>query len=94
MLAQMAEMERERIAERTASGKELAKATFAATGKTHKGKTSLGGRPAKASATDVKAWRDGKNDDGVKKSISEAVAYFKLSESTIKRYCKEVPMAA
>ncbi|WP_256078016.1 recombinase family protein [Massilia sp. YIM B04103] len=88
MLAQMAEMERERITERTTNGKELAAATFAATGKTHKGKTSLGGRPVKADAAEVKAWKEGKNAEGTKKSISETVKEFGLSESTVKRYCK------
>jgi putative DNA-invertase from lambdoid prophage Rac len=83
MLAQMAEMERERIIERTATGKELAKVTHAATGKTHKGKTSLGGRPAKADANTIKAWRTANGA-----SINAVAQHFKLSGSTIKRYCK------
>jgi putative DNA-invertase from lambdoid prophage Rac len=74
-------MERQRINERTASGRELAKATHAATGKTHKGKDTLG-RPAKADAAAVKAWRTEN-----KASISAAAAHFDLSESTVKRYC-------
>jgi putative DNA-invertase from lambdoid prophage Rac len=36
VLAQVADMERQRINERTATGRELAKATMAATGKTTK----------------------------------------------------------
>jgi putative DNA-invertase from lambdoid prophage Rac len=56
VLAQVADMERARINERTASGRALAKTTLAATGKTHRGKESLG-RPVKADATAVKAWR-------------------------------------
>jgi putative DNA-invertase from lambdoid prophage Rac len=85
VLAQVADMERQRINERTATGRELAKATMAATGKTHKGKESLG-RPVKADAAAVKAWREGKNEDGVRKSIAETAREFELSESTVKRY--------
>lgn len=81
VLAQVADMERARITERTASGRTLAKATLAATGKTHRGKDSLG-RPAKASAEEVKAWRIKE-----KESISATAKKFKLSESTVKRYC-------
>lgn len=81
VLAQVADMERARINERTASGRTLAKLSLAATGKTHRGKDSLG-RPAKADAAAVKAWR---TDE--KKSISETAEHFKLSESTVKRYC-------
>lgn len=81
VLAQVADMERARISERTASGRILAKITLAATGKTHKGKDSLG-RPAKADGAAVKAWRIENN-----KSISETAAHFGLSDSTVKRYC-------
>lgn len=81
VLAQVADMERARINERTASGRALAQSTLAATGKTHRGKMSMG-RPAKADAAEVKAWRSEK-----KASISAAAAHFKLSDSTIKRYC-------
>lgn len=41
VLAQVAELERERIRERTGGGRNLAKATHAATGRTHKGKDTL-----------------------------------------------------
>jgi putative DNA-invertase from lambdoid prophage Rac len=81
VLAQVADMERSRINERTAAGRQLAKATYAATGKTHRGKASLG-RRAKASATEVKAWRESQ-----KASISETAKHFQLSDSTVKRYC-------
>jgi len=81
VLAQVADMERHRIAQRTQSGRDLAKVTHAATGKTHKGKDTLG-RPAKADSATVKAWR---TTNG--KSISETAAHFQLSESTVKRYC-------
>lgn len=81
VLAQVAEMERNRIRERTATGRELAKTTLAATGKTHRGKTSLG-RPVKADASAVRAWRSEN-----KASISATAAHFVLSEATVKRYC-------
>jgi putative DNA-invertase from lambdoid prophage Rac len=84
VLAQVAEMERERIRERTASGRAAAKASLAATGKTHRGKTSLG-RPAKANALDVRTWR---NES--KASISATAKHFNLSEATVKRYCAAV----
>jgi putative DNA-invertase from lambdoid prophage Rac len=81
VLAQVADMERQRINERTASGRELAKATLAATGKTHKGKDSLGRKP-KADAAAVKAWKEEN-----KASISATATQFNLSDSTVKRYC-------
>lgn len=81
VLAQVADMERARINERTAAGRQLAKATLAATGKTHRGKNSLG-RPAKADAAAVRAWRITN-----KASISQAAKQFGLSGSTVKRYC-------
>ncbi len=81
VLAQVADMERARINERTAAGRQLAKATLKATGKTHRGKESLG-RPVKADAAAVKAWRANN-----KASISQAALHFDLSDSTIKRYC-------
>lgn len=81
VLSQIADMERQRINERTASGRQLAKSTLAATGKTHRGATSLG-RPMKADAIGVKAWKNSNNA-----SISKTAAHFSLSESTVKRYC-------
>lgn len=81
VLAQVADMERQRIRERTATGRELARATLAATGKTHRGKESLG-RPAIADAKAVRAWRLEH-----KASIKITAEHFSLSESTVKRYC-------
>jgi putative DNA-invertase from lambdoid prophage Rac len=81
VLSQVADMERQRINERTASGRELAKASLAATGKTHRGANSLG-RPAKADAGTVKEWKAENNA-----SISKTAIHFGLSESTVKRYC-------
>ena len=84
VLAQVAEMERERIRERTANGRAVAKATLAATGKTHRGATSLG-RPVKADANAIRAWRKEKSA-----SIRVTATHFGLSESTVKRYCATV----
>ena len=81
VLAQVAEMERERIRDRTSNGRDIAKASLAATGKTHRGKASLG-RPALAEASEVRAWR-GTNVA----SISQTAKHFGLSASTVKRYC-------
>lgn len=81
VLAQVADMERARINERTAAGRALAKTTLAHTGKTHRGKESLG-RPVKADAKAVKAWRTANAA-----SISQAAQQFGLSASTVKRYC-------
>lgn len=81
VLAQVADMERQRINERTATGREFAKASIAATGKTHRGKESLG-RPLKADAVAVRAWKDSNNA-----SIAATARHFQLSDSTVKRYC-------
>jgi putative DNA-invertase from lambdoid prophage Rac len=81
VLAQVADMERQRIRERTMAGREVARASLAATGKTHKGKESLG-RPLKANAEAVRAWRSANSA-----SISQTATHFRLSDSTVKRYC-------
>jgi putative DNA-invertase from lambdoid prophage Rac len=81
VLAQVADMERQRIRERTATGRELARATLAATGKTHRGKESLG-RPTVGNAEAVRAWRMEHSA-----SIKNTAEHFSLSESTVKRYC-------
>lgn len=81
VLAQVADMERKRIIERTQQGRETARQSLAATGKTHRGKASLG-RPQKADAAIVKAWRDAN-----KASISMTASHFALSPATVKRYC-------
>lgn len=86
VLAQVADMERARIAERTSNGRTLAKASLEATGKTHRGKDSLG-RPVKADGPAVKAWRVANMA-----SIAQTATEFKLSESTVKRYCAACPL--
>lgn len=81
VLAQVAEMERERIRERTTNGRKVARDSLVATGKTHRGKDSLG-RPALANAALVATWR---TDN--KASIAATAKHFNLSDSTVKRYC-------
>jgi putative DNA-invertase from lambdoid prophage Rac len=82
LLAQVAEMERSKIRERTAAGRVAAKASFEATGMTHKGKTLLG-RPKAANQVQVKAWRELNSA-----SISQTAKQFKISEATVKNYCR------
>ncbi len=81
VLAQIADMERQRIKERCDAGREAAKASLAAVGKTHRGKTSLG-RPFAADASKVAEWRNANEA-----SIAQTAREFGLSVSTIKRYC-------
>lgn len=87
VLAQVAEMERRRIAERTASGRDAARKALAETGRTHRGKVSMG-RPFAADAATVANWRR-----TTKASISETAAHFKLSAATVKRYCASATTA-
>lgn len=82
VLAQVADMERKRINERTASGRKVAQELLATTGKTQHGKQSMG-RPTAANCNEVKAWRGEKQA-----SISQTAEHFKLSTATVKRYCK------
>lgn len=81
VLAQVADMERARIAERCDAGRQKAREALQATGLTHRGKKSLG-RPVKANADAVKAWRKEN-----RASISAAAAKFDISPATVKRYC-------
>lgn len=81
VLAQIADMERYRITERCASGREAAKVSLAATGRTHRGKVSLG-RPMVANASEVVVWRKANGA-----SISQTMAQFGISRATVARYC-------
>jgi len=84
VLAQVADMERQRIIERCAAGRQAARAALIATGKTHKGKNSLG-RPKSAEALDVLQWRKAN-----KASISATASYFGISTATVSRYCRSI----
>ena len=81
VLAQVADMERQRIAERTATGRHVARESLLRTGLTHRGKESLG-RPVKADAGEVARWR---RDGGA--SLAKTAAHWDLSLATVKRYC-------
>lgn len=80
VLAQVAQMERRRIAERTQAGREAAFAALEATGRTHRGKASMG-RPAAQDAAAVVAWRKAQGA-----SISATAAHFGIGTTTVKRY--------
>ncbi|NTZ43262.1 recombinase family protein [Altererythrobacter sp. SALINAS58] len=81
VLAQIADMERQRIKERCDAGRQAARASLAANGKTHRGKASLG-RPFAADSDAVAQWR---KDNGA--SIAKTAQEFGLSAATVKRYC-------
>ena len=83
VLAQVADMERRRIAERCETGRAAARIALKETGLTHRGKASLG-RPKAKDGTEVVAWRAAHGG-----SISKTAAHFGLSKSTVKRYCAE-----
>lgn len=80
VLAQVADMERARIKERTQAGRAAAREALAATGRTHRGKESLG-RPMAQDAAQVIAWR---KDNGA--SITATARHFGISSATVKRY--------
>ena len=84
VLAQVAQMERARILERCESGRDAARISLAATGKTHKGKISLG-RPVAGDAAAVMAW---KRENSA--SISKTADRFGVSIATVKRYAIRV----
>lgn len=81
VLAQVANMEREKIVARTTAGRKTAVASLAATGKTHRGKDSMG-RPVKGDKAAVLAWRVANSA-----SIRKTAEQYGLSEATVKRYC-------
>lgn len=94
VLAQVADMERGRINERTASGRAVAQASLKATGRTHKGKASMGRALGRVAAGQVDpqavaAWR---KESGA--SIQATADHWKLSTATVKRYtAARVPKA-
>lgn len=88
VLAQVADMERNRIRERTQSGREKARAALAETGKTHHGKTSMGrpkGSVAGHRQVDPAAVAQWRREHGA--SITQTAEHFGLSAATVKRYC-------
>ncbi len=83
VLAQVADMERKKINERTSEGRKTAVEHLKRTGKTHKGKTSMG-RPPEKDSKEVAEWRQTN-----KASLSQTQDHFGLSLSTVKRYCAQ-----
>lgn len=81
VLAQIADMERERIRERCEAGRAAARKSIRETGKTHRGKASLG-RPLAADPIEVRRWRA---ENGA--TIRETMAQFSISKATVDRYC-------
>ncbi|MGJ8482301.1 recombinase family protein [Sphingobium yanoikuyae] len=83
LLAQMAQVERNRIMSRTKAGREAARASLEATGRTHRGKSSLG-RPFAHAPSTVSEWR---KKNGA--SIAATAQHFGVSVSTVKR-CERI----
>lgn len=83
VLAQIADMERNRIKERCEAGRSVAKASLAATGMTHRGKKSLG-RPEAGDRAAIVAWRTEN-----KATIAATAARWKVSAATVTRYCSQ-----
>ena len=81
VLAQVADMERVRIKERCAAGRDAGRLALASTGRTHRGKVSLG-RTKIHDPKEVATWRREN-----KASISQTAANFQISVPTVKRYC-------
>lgn len=80
VLAQIADMERQRIFERCEAGRGAAREALKLTGKTHRGKASLG-RPAAQDPTAVIAWKIAN-----KASIGSTATQFGIGTTTVKRY--------
>ncbi|WP_271079167.1 recombinase family protein [Aurantiacibacter sp. MUD61] len=81
VLAQIADMERQRIRERCEAGRAAARKALSETGKTHRGKASLG-RPLAADPSAVREWREQN-----RATIRETMDEFAISKSTVNRYC-------
>lgn len=79
VLAQVAQMERDRIRERCEAGRLAARLALEATGLTHRGKASLG-RPRGVDPAAVYRWRRENNA-----SISATASHFGISAATVKR---------
>lgn len=83
VLAQVANIERARIAERCEAGRAAARVALANTGKTHRGKLSLG-RPMAQDSQQVRLWR--KENSA---SIAATAQHFGISVASVKRYCAD-----
>ncbi len=81
LLAQFAQMERNRIRARADAGRAAARESLGRTGLTHRGKASLG-RPVEHDARAIAAWRSDHQA-----SIHTTAMHFGVSDSTVKRAC-------
>jgi putative DNA-invertase from lambdoid prophage Rac len=81
VLAQIADMERQRIRDRCEAGRDAARVAITTTGRTHRGKASLG-RPRAADGPAVASWRMVNSA-----SIRETCEQFGISKATVARYC-------
>lgn len=81
VLAQIADMERQRITERCADGRAKAREALSATGRTHRGKAGLGRKYA-GDPAEVAGWRKANGA-----SIRRTCEHFGLSKATVARYC-------
>lgn len=79
VLAQIAQLERIKIKERSDAGRAIARKSIDATGRTHKGKLSLG-RPKKIDCGEVAKWRESN-----KASIATTAQHFGISPASVKR---------
>ena len=84
LLAQFAQMERNRIKARADAGRDVARKHLAEHGVTHKGAASLG-RPVEHDAEAIAAWRVEHQA-----SIATTAKHFGVSDSTVKRACAVV----
>lgn len=85
VLAQMAQMERDRIRDRCEAGRVAARESLRANGRTHRGKRGLGRRPV-VEPDEVARWR---RENGA--SIAATARQFAISASTVKRCCASRP---
>lgn len=81
LLAQFAQMERNRIRARADAGRDAARKHLAEHGVTHKGAASLG-RPVEHDPEAIAAWRTDHQA-----SIATTAKQFNVSDSTVKRAC-------
>jgi len=81
VLAQIADMERQKIRERTSAGRAKAFELLKETGLTQHGKASMG-RPQSVDPSIVRDWRKANTS-----SIAETALHFSISPATVKRYC-------
>jgi len=84
ILSGVAQLERARIAQRTEAGRATARDHLERTGKTHRGKTSLG-RPFSTDPAAIKAWREANGA-----SQAQTAGQFGVSLATVKRACRVV----